>query len=191
MKKNVAILMLVALILTGGVSGLAKTSARKGKARTTQTSRSSRSLSASMFIQKDKRNPHSYYDFKNNLGQILQDLGFEKIFYGKTYDGPGDYDDGGTKRIYESRYVRTQGGKKTVVVVNDIYFNDAVEITDKEMIINFPTNDDAKAFEKSFISLGFRKDGVYKGVTNYQSREEVGIAFSVKGKEIRLYTIAG
>ena len=183
MKKAILICLLVASVMIGGLTIEAKTTKKKGKARTSQSANGSNQLLATTFVKKTR---YGYADV-TNLQNKLINLGFKKIFYGKTSEGV-DEDSGSTIRTYETKYSRTIDGKETVVTIIDEYFDDAVEVTLNKILIKFPSQSDVNAFEKSIKSLGLKLEsndeyGRVYGNNYYKP----GLSFRIKGTTILIF----
>lgn len=195
MRKLITALLLALMVLYGLDTSQAEnlklrkheksTSAKKSKSSATP---SSPTLTASTFIRMDS----DYFVYKPNFEQNLVKLGFKKISYQKIYEGEGDYDDGGTKRTYETKYTLTRNGATTTVFIDDYYFNDATEITTRAVSLNLPNQSETERFIKSIKSLGFKKKTNSDTATAiYEYEDGVGICFKIRKNKILMYELPG
>lgn len=177
--------MLALTLFMGNTIMDAKTTNKTSKS---SVKHSSSTITASTFVKKGTYG----FGYKNNFEKSLINLGFKKISYMKTYEGPGDYDDGGTKRTYETKYTSTHNGKTTTVIIKDDYFNADIDITTRDVLIYFPGKSEVNQFINTIKALGFRvtsEDNEWG--TTYEYKNTIGIAFSIKNNEIRIFDMEG
>lgn len=196
MKTLFTIIFLSSAFLFGSISADAKKAAPRNNKTSTATkntsktavNHSSNTLTASTFV---KKGPYSF-TYRSDFEKNLINLGFEKISYLKTYEGEGDYDDGGTKRTFETKYSLTRNGKSTTVIIQDEYFNDDTEITTRSILIYLPNKSETDQFIKTIKSLGYTITSIdEKWGTEYQYKYSTGLCFRVKNNEICIFDMIG